>query len=400
MSPKCSFLVRGARVFDGTRFLPPGAVLVRDGQIAAVEQRLTPPSGVPVIEAVGSTLLPGLIDAHTHAFPGSLEQALAFGVTTELDMFADPAVVASLKQQAADRPGAMADLRSAGTGATVPGGHPSSLVARGYYRPFPTLSGPQEAPGFVDARRAEGSDYLKIIVEDGTTTGYQSSTLTPDTVRALIRAAHERGLLAVVHALTQEHALLAVDAGADGLAHLFLDQPPSEQFIDAAATAGIFVIPTLSVLAAITGHGRGPRIADDPRLGERLDGAARALLTMDFPSGPGARQDLTNAVEAVGQLHAAGVRLLAGTDASNPGTAHGASLHDELALLIQAGLRAAEALTAATAAPADIFGLTDRGRIVPGLRADLVLIHGDPSRDITTTRAITNVWRDGHPAAR
>lgn len=88
------------------------------------------------------------------------------------------------------------------------------------------------------------------------------------------------------------------------------------------------------------------------------------------------------------------------TDASNPGTAHGASLHDELALLVQSGLSQAEALTAATTIPAAAFGLTDRGRIVPGLRADLVLVDGDPSQDISATRAVSSVWRDGHLAAR
>jgi len=280
------FLIHGVAVFDGTRFLPDAAVLVLDGQITAVEKRLTAPDDIPVLPGHGATLLPGLIDAHTHAFPGRLEQALTFGVTTELDMFSDPNVPRSLKQQAAASPATMADLRSAGTGATIPGGYPSSLVARGIYPPFPTLSDPGQAADFVAARLDEGSDYLKILIEDGTTTGYPATTLTADTVHALVRAAHQHGVMAIVHALTQDHALLALDAGADGLAHLFLDQPPSAKFIDAAVAAGIFVIPTLSVLTALTGHSRGPTITADPHLSPHLDEEARALLSMDFRPGP------------------------------------------------------------------------------------------------------------------
>jgi imidazolonepropionase-like amidohydrolase len=70
-------------------------------------------------------------------------------------------------------------------------------------------------------------------------------------------------------------------------------------------------------------------------------------------------------------------------------------MHRELLLLTEAGLSAEEALAAATSVPARHFGLTDRGRIAPGLRADLVLVDGDPTRDITATRAITEVWRRG-----
>ena len=100
-------------------------------------------------------------------------------------------------------------------------------------------------------------------------------------------------------------------------------------------------------------------------------------------------------LEAVRVLRAAGVVILAGTDAPNPGTAQGASLHGELELLVEAGLTPAEALRAATSAPAGVFGLKDRGRLAPGLRADLVLVDGDPSQDIRATRAIVGIWKAG-----
>jgi imidazolonepropionase-like amidohydrolase len=96
----------------------------------------------------------------------------------------------------------------------------------------------------------------------------------------------------------------------------------------------------------------------------------------------------------------AGVTLLAGTDVGTPGTAHGASLHHELKLLVDAGLRPVEALHAATAAPARHFSLTDRGHIAPGQSADLLLVDGDPTTDITATRNIVGVWRRGAAVPR
>jgi hypothetical protein len=89
------------------------------------------------------------------------------------------------------------------------------------------------------------------------------------------------------------------------------------------------------------------------------------------------------------------VPILAGTDAPNPGTAHGASIHRELELLVQGGLTPTEALIAATSAPAAAFHLTDRGRIAKGMRADLVLVNGDPTTDIQATRDIAAIWKGG-----
>jgi imidazolonepropionase-like amidohydrolase len=92
--------------------------------------------------------------------------------------------------------------------------------------------------------------------------------------------------------------------------------------------------------------------------------------------------------------------LLAGTDAPNPGTAHGISLHEELQILVKAGYTPEQALNAATALPARIFHLGNRGRIAVGARADLVLIDGDPTRNIADTLSIYRVWKNGYSIDR
>ena len=390
------FVVRGAHVFDGTRMLGIADVLVSGGKIAAVGRDLAVPPGTEVVAGAGRTLLPGLIDSHAHSLGDTLRDALVFGVTTELDMFADPRWAAKVKaDQVAGGRLDEADLRSAGTLATVPGGHGTE-----YGFSIPTLTRPDEAQAWVDARIAEGSDYIKIVIEDGKVLGRSFPTLDPATVAALVAAAHRRGKLAVVHVTTLAAARAAIDAGADGLEHLFVDRLPDPGFGRFVAAHHAFVVPTLSVLKDVAGDGAGAALVRDPRLAPYIDPDNAANLELRYPERPGKTAIYAPAPAAVRQLAAAGARILAGTDAPNSGTAHGASLHGELQLLVEAGLTPTEALAAATSAPAAAFRLADRGRIAPGLRADLVLVDGDPTADILQTRAIVQVWKLGVAADR
>src|SRR5215467_10914684 len=239
-----SFVIRNARVFDGSKLLGQSDVWVSDGKIKAVGKNLKMPADVKVVDASGDTLLPGLIDAHTHAWGDALKRAEIFGVTTELDMFADVKYVQQIKkEQAEGKDLDLADLRSAGTLATAPGGHGTE-----YGITIPTLSSPTEAQAWVDARIAEGSDYIKIVVDDASAYGGHRPTLDIQTVKALIDAAHKRGKLAIVHIGTQKDARAVIEAGADGLAHLFSDSAPTPDFASVVAAHHAFVVPTLSVL--------------------------------------------------------------------------------------------------------------------------------------------------------
>lgn len=171
------FVVRNVRVFDGERVAERQNVVVRDGRIEAVgsaDDVLVPP-GTDTVSGDGRTLLPGLIDSHVHVSSffqvEALQQALAFGVTTVVDMWTGPpppgfAGVPALRRlkelEALDRAD-LASVRTAGTGATAPGGHPTQMDGGPAARAIPTLTSPGEADAFVAARLAEGSDFIKII---------------------------------------------------------------------------------------------------------------------------------------------------------------------------------------------------------------------------------------------
>ncbi|WP_104090252.1 amidohydrolase family protein [Arthrobacter sp. GMC3] len=375
-----------AKVFDGTTLREWTSVRFVDGLITECTVTSAAQEGDDVIDAAGGTVFPGLIDAHVHIVPGALEQSLTFGVTTVLDMFNKPDLVARSKAQAGYRQD-VADVLSSGIGATAPGGHPSVM-----YAPFPTLTDAEQAEPFVEERISEGSDYLKIF----SGTGGLWPSLSSETIRALVIAAHARGLIVVAHVSSTAGVEEVVSAGVDVLAHVPADAELSQNLVDRMARAGIAVGPTLATIENTLGEMGGAAVAGDPRLADVLGEAWVRRLASDTTVLTGrVMPPYSRAEENVCRLADAGVTVLAGTDAPNPGTVFGASLHRELELLVRCGLSPAQALAAATSGPARVFGLNDRGRVGSGLRADLVLVTGDPLVDITATRAIDRIWRAG-----
>ena len=157
-----SFAIRDVRLFDGSVAVSRVNVLVRGGRIEAVGRGVIIPAGVRTFDGRGRTLLPGLIDSHTHVFPGARADALRFGVTTVLDMFD---ISRDFKlwraQRASLAPTREADVWAAGLGVTVKGGAPLQDLPPGMM--LPTLADAADARQFVNARVAEGSDYIKLF---------------------------------------------------------------------------------------------------------------------------------------------------------------------------------------------------------------------------------------------
>ncbi|WP_228001853.1 amidohydrolase family protein [Nocardia australiensis] len=339
------------RVFDGRENTAPTTVVIEGSVIG------TDPTGAEFVDAGGAILLPGLIDAHIHLRgPESLDQLAAFGVTTALDMATWPAEdLAALRKESGTT-----DIRSAGTPIVGAGGMHAKLS--GLAAAIITESG--QADRMVADRAFAGSDYVKIMLEAPGAGGPDRAA-----AEAVVEAAHARGLRVVAHASSRGAYGIALDVGVDVVTHVPMDAELSADDVRRMLEQGCIAIPTLTMMEGLATNADIPRVFD------------RCLAT-------------------VGALHAAGVPILAGSDANaqrgvpfNP--EFGTALHRELELLVTAGLTPVDALHAATTLPASHFRLPDRGVIEPGARADLVLVDGNPLTDISATRAISRVWCAG-----
>ncbi len=387
------FTIGDVRPFSAGRTLSATHVRVDNGVIAAVGDSSIAHRTDARIDGKGAVLLPGLVDSHVHLLPGCTQLAAIFGVTTVIDMFSKPEVIEPERELVAaaergDAPPA-ADVRTSSVGATAPGGHPTLA-----YSPFPYVAGPQDAESFVADRIAEGANHLKIVYDDGSGVMLDIPALGIDTIEALVDAAHRHGLVVVAHVSTAKGAAAVVRTGVDVLAHVPMDRLSAEQVREIAA-AGVAVIATLSIVDGFPDAGGVMPLLGEPRLAARLPARWRQVVERQanrwMPPPPDGRIQREN----VAALHAAGVPVLAGTDAPNPGLIHGASLHRELQHLVGAGLTPREALASATSVPARVFGLTDRGVIEVGARADLMIVTDDPTDDITASASIGRIWLRG-----
>ena len=384
-------------VFDGERKIESTNVLIEGGKIKAIGAETKSPDRARKIDGKGKTLIPGLIDSHTHVWMDSqLKQAAMFGVTTELDMMSIPENVAMFrKQQAEGKANDRADVFSAGAAVTVAGGHGTQF---GF--PVPTVDSAANAAQFVNERIREGSDYIKLILEDGAAYGREVPTIDRETFAIAVRTAHAKGKLAVAHVSTAANAKMALENDIDGLVHLFEEQAVAPEWIQLAKSKKLFVVPTACVVANTVGANLSKLVIEDEHLKPLIGQESLASLTRAFPTRQGQKVGWETLKENITKLNQAGIPILAGTDSANPGTDHGVSMHQEMRMLVEAGLTNEQALASATSLPAKHFKLADRGQIAVGLRADLVLVDGDPTKDVANVAKIVGVWKGGYPIDR
>jgi imidazolonepropionase-like amidohydrolase len=268
------------------------------------------PPDARVVE--GAWVGPGIVDAHVHLAFGSMEEMRRYGVVAVRDLGAPPALAAEVRA---------GNVAVAGPLLTAPGGYPSrSWGADGFAR---FVADPDEARRAVNELEA---DLVKVALEPAN----DQPVPGVETVRAIVDAAHARGLAVTAHALTTAMVERALDAGVDELCHT-PGEPLPQDTIERIAAAGIPVVSTIECLG---------------------DGAA------------------ANAK----RLHEAGVRLVYGTDLGNAGTRPGADPR-ELRRLAETGLGNKGAFDAATTP------------IVHGEPARVVVLNGDPVED-------PDHWRD------
>ncbi|TDW15608.1 amidohydrolase family protein [Kribbella kalugense] len=372
-----SFTILHTQLVDRGKALTADCLRIAAGRITAIGGPEIAQPGDQRIDGAGSTVLPGLIDSHVHLAPGSTQLAATFGVTTLIDQFSMPEVIDAERALGSD-------FRTSSIGATAPGGHPTIA-----FPPFPYVTGPDDAKQFVADRIAEGADHLKLIYDNS----LALPTLAADTVRALSDEAHAHGLTVVAHVSSAAAAVTVAACGIDVLAHAPSDLMTAQ---DIEAVAGVAVIATLDIVDGFSGPSARLPLLDEAELMARmparwrrvLDRQSRRWMPPQPPDGAAARANTLALLQA-------GVPVLAGTDAPNPGLVFGASLHRELGHLVRAGFTPAEAIAAATSAPAEVFRLADRGRLTVGARADLVLVDGDPLADIAATQRVRRTWVAG-----
>lgn len=347
-------------VFDGEGILEDQSVKFIDGLIVSVSpsSAMNEDQKADRIDGNGKFLMPGLMNAHVHAFfPEHTQEAARAGVLSVFDMMGNPFSLKANKA-AAENP-SNASYFSAGYGATVPGGHGTQ-----YGMPVPTIEKTEDIPGFVKDRKNEGVDYLKILYEPW------RATFTPDQVQQLISEAHSNDLMAVTHISRIQNALEVAEYGGDGLVHTWFDRAATKDEIQQLAKSGIWIAPTLLTTKLIL-----PMVAG----GSGMD----KTITLE------------ELLQDVKHMHEADILLLAGTDPPNAEINYGTDLYKEIYLFKEAGLTNLEALKTATSNIATAFQLKDRGFIKPGLRADLLLINGNPLGNLEDIENIEMIWKHG-----
>ncbi|KAJ5461862.1 amidohydrolase [Penicillium daleae] len=371
---KC--LLENVRVFNGTAFTDCRSVVIEGDIIGSNSD-----GADEIIDGQGRFLIPGLIDAHVHLHHEGHLQALAgYGITTALDMAMWPA---DKMNGLRNKPG-LPDIRSAGLPVTASGSIHSCML------PLPEealLSGPDEAASFVQKRIDEGSDYIKLIAD---IPGPRQETLN-----AVSAAAHAKGKMVVAHASSFTPFNMALEAKANIITHAPRDKSVTEETAAIMFQKKVISVPTLTMMKAVSA--KPPLSA---ALGMMVFKPSLFMAILKAKRNGQGQPTYENARDSVTAMYRAGVPILAGTDCHEAPDSffevkHGESLHQELELLVEAGVSVVDALRAATILPAEHFRLNDRGAIAEGKRADLVLLREDPTKDIRATRSIDRVWCGG-----
>ncbi|KAF7562639.1 hypothetical protein G7046_g1475 [Stylonectria norvegica] len=351
-------VLTNVRVFDGHVLHSPRTVVIDGDRIGHPDHAQAHDD---VFDAKGMTLLPGLIDAHVHPDSVShLVELTRFGVTTAANAFCpDPKLCASLR----DHPG-LTSLLTASFIATSPDSAHAKMIP-------PQLTSllihnTSQIPSFIAQQVADGADFIKVIGSA------PQPGLSQEEQTQLVRASHKAGKQVVLHTSSYSAVLEGLVAGADQIHHSTLDVPVDDRLIAMFKQEKTILCPTLTMMRNIIDQIAPPNRSFAP------------------------------AIETVRRLHKAGVPIIVGTDSNMQALApanvkFGSSIHDELDNLVEAGFSPIEALIAATALPARLFGLKDRGVIREEMRADLLLVKGDPTEDIAAARDIVRVWVGGVP---
>jgi imidazolonepropionase-like amidohydrolase len=384
-----------AAVFDGVELHPGWSVLVEDSIIKAAGASVAAPAGAKVIELPGMTVLPGLIDAHTHVFLHPYNET-PWNTQVLQESFALRTARAVAHARATLLAGftTIRDLGTEGAGDgdvgikmaidqnIIPGPRmlvvTRAIVATGSYGPprrnysFDPPQGAEEADlntiqHVVREQIGHGADWVKIYADyRWGPHGETEPTFSVDELKLAVETARSSGRPVTVHATSAEGMRRAIEAGVTTIEHG--DEGTPEVFRTMAAKH-IPLIPTLAAGDAIEQY-RGWKKGVDPEPADITRKRASFRSALD-----------------------AGVTIASGSDVGV--FTHGDNAR-ELELMVDYGMQPIQALRSATSIDATVLRMDDRiGRIAPGLRADIIAVKGDPTRDIHTLRGVTLVMKNG-----
>jgi imidazolonepropionase-like amidohydrolase/ABC-type multidrug transport system permease subunit len=434
-----SFLYRNAKVFVGDgRIIEQGAVLVRKGRIDAVFDGPGPDESsvkAEVIEASGKTILPGLIDVHVHiGAPGgvyadvkemaaeriaerALAQYLYSGITAVKSTgdTLDGSLALRSRVNGGDLLGA--ELFVSGPLFTTEGGHGTEYFSwlegpakQAMLEQFVrTPKTPDEARRQVRELKAAGVDAIKAVLESGRT-GMLFARMDLAMFRAVVDEAAAQRLPAAVHTGSARDVDDAVEAGAAAIEHGSFSDAIADAVLAKMAVRNITYDPTLAVLEGMRdlSAGRGDLLrrplVQQAVSQKLLTGTADAIKrgAMRSPEqASGIEAAMRVAQQNLVRAWKAGVPLVTGSDAGNLLVFHGPTVHRELQLWVAAGIPPEVALQAATWNAAKLLHAQQRiGLVQPGYEASLLVVDGDPTRDISATERISSVVYKGERIRR
>jgi imidazolonepropionase-like amidohydrolase len=400
-------LFEGARVVTGERrpTLEDAAFVIDGGRITAVGARGTvkAPAGATVVDLRGKTVIPALVDAHSHLgytnvrtgetsaasytrdnLLDHLRRYAYYGIAATLSLGLDRGEL-PYELRASPTEGA-ALFRTAGRGIAMPNAGPNAAYWRDAAYGVTTEA---EARAAVREVAAKKVDIVKIWVDDRNKT---VTPLPPSLYRPIIEEAHSRGLRVVAHVYYLADAKELLRSGIDGFAHGIRDLEVDDEIMGLfKQRPQVFVIPNLPDTP--------PSIADLAWLSETLPSRAIDELKKTAVAAPARPRLFEVQARSLAKLAAAGVRIAFGTDAG-VGAPYGYSAHTELADMVAAGMTPTSVLNAATRTSAEVMRLDQLGTIAVGKSADFIVLDANPLDDITNTRRISRVYLRGQEVDR
>ena len=410
-------VIKGVTLIDGAGKEPKQNVslVIKDDIIHAVlSSNATIPKDATVLDYTGKFVMPAMINGHCHlgllkgdnSSPGNysyenilrqLEKYEQFGISRVLCLGTDQQIIFPMRDssQKGLLPGAT--IYTAGYGFTANNAPPTNL-SHSIIQPQTV----EEAIKDVDQLAILKPDLVKIWVDDF---GGTVQKMKPEIYEAVIKEAHRKGLHVAAHLYYLEDAKRLVNAGVDVIAHSIRDKDVDDELINAMKQKNVYYIPTLSLDDYNFVYADQPDWINDSLFKASLEPGVWERLTSDK-----FKQQLQNdttlakkkaafetAMRNLKKLSDAGIVIVLGTDSgAQPVRTQGFSEHLELQLMVEAGLTPMQVIVAETNNGAKMLHINNKaGTLQKGMKADFIVLNGNPLEDIKQTRNIATVWKDG-----